>query len=275
MQHEDPVDPELDAAWELFEDGLPAEALERLEARADAATGAPLATLCWLELGELGRAGDALASASSATDPFERSFAEAALHLAAWRIPAARDIYAELVASEPDDPDLVERLSLCADLLGDHVEADRLMRTAHRLDPDAFPLPVRLERNSFMTVVDHAARWLPDDFRAALDEVQVIVDDVPTAELLNLAHIEELGDTPPDMLGLFYGPTDLDGGWSAACEGGFSHGLPPTIWLFKRNLERASPDRVTLEREIAITLYHELAHKLGFDEDEVDEMGLA
>ena len=38
---------------------------------------------------------------------------------------------------------------------------------------------------------------------------------------------------------------------------------------------RVAPDAITLATEIAVTLWHELAHKLGFDEAGVDELGLA
>ena len=50
--------------------------------------------------------------------------------------------------------------------------------------------------------------------------------------------------------------------------------LPPTIYLFQRNLERSCRDEVELREQIRITLFHELGHLLGLDEDEVDAMGL-
>ena len=46
--------------------------------------------------------------------------------------------------------------------------------------------------------------------------------------------------------------------------------LPPTIYLFQRNLERYAADRDHLREEIRTTLFHELGHLLGLDEDEVD-----
>lgn len=280
MNDEDatPREAALEAAWTRFEQGRPEAALEQLSGLAHPAPGAPLAALCWLELGDLLRAREALdgASDSPLVDTFERDAARAALHLAAWQIDTARAAYAALVECEPDNPILLERLSLCADLQGDQAQADRLLRAACELDPQLLTLPVRLDRETFLELVDRAVRTLPEPFRAALAEVQVVVDDVPDPQAVDLANLAELGATPPDMLGLFHGPTDLEGGWESALDDGFGlvADAPPTIYLFQRNLERAAPDRETLEREIAVTLFHELAHKLGFDEDEVDAMGL-
>ena len=47
------------------------------------------------------------------------------------------------------------------------------------------------------------------------------------------------------------------------------------LYLFRHNLEAATGSREELEREIGITLYHELGHALGFDEEGVEGLGLA
>ena len=74
-------------------------------------------------------------------------------------------------------------------------------------------------------------------------------------------------ETPPDLLGLFLGVSLLE-------RSGEHPELPPSIHLYQRNLERAAVDEEELKEQIRITLYHELGHYLGFDEDGVAELGL-
>jgi predicted Zn-dependent protease with MMP-like domain len=110
-----------------------------------------------------------------------------------------------------------------------------------------------------------ATERLPAEFRSALVETQILVDAVPSREILAGG---ELADTPPDLLGLFVGASQLERSHEDALQ------LPPTIHLFQRNLERASHDRTELIEEIRVTLFHEIGHMLGFDEEGVDGMGL-
>jgi predicted Zn-dependent protease with MMP-like domain len=70
------------------------------------------------------------------------------------------------------------------------------------------------------------------------------------------------------MLGLFVGSSRLERSNEGA-------ELPAAIHLFQRNLERACADREDLVNEVRITLFHEIGHMLGFDEEGVDRMGLA
>jgi predicted Zn-dependent protease with MMP-like domain len=109
---------------------------------------------------------------------------------------------------------------------------------------------------------------LPEPFRRALEEVQVLIEPAPARELAGERSLEDLAETPPDLLGLFTGSSRLDRPSEASFE------LPPTIHLFQRNLERATADREDLVEQIRVTLYHELAHWLGFDEEGVADLGL-
>lgn len=131
--------------------------------------------------------------------------------------------------------------------------------------PDKYPAPVRMDRAEFDREVRKAARKLPRQFRQALDRVPVVIQDLPHIELAGEGN-EHVG---PDILGLFDGvPLTETADWEGALR-------PNRIFLFQRNLERAAEDREDLIEQIRITLWHELGHYLGFEEEDMDDLGLA
>ena len=99
--------------------------------------------------------------------------------------------------------------------------------------------------SSFDDHVRNALDSLPPNLARALENLAVVV-------------AEEDPDDP-----------DLYGLWE-------SHPyLPDKITIFRRPLARSFPDPQELEREIRITVLHELAHYFGLDEDRLDELGYA
>jgi predicted Zn-dependent protease with MMP-like domain len=100
------------------------------------------------------------------------------------------------------------------------------------------------------------------------DHVQAALDDLPeeiAAELENVAVVVE--DENRDEPTLF--------GWYSGLGPGRDHAgaLPDQIVIYRRPLERAFPDPEELERQIRITVLHEVAHFFGLDEDRIDELG--
>jgi predicted Zn-dependent protease with MMP-like domain len=45
------------------------------------------------------------------------------------------------------------------------------------------------------------------------------------------------------------------------------------VVIYKRPLEESFPEPAELERQIRITVLHELAHYFGIDEDRIAELG--
>lgn len=185
------------------------------------------------------------------------------LHLL-WRTNDALQEVRALAPSGNDDDD-PERLELEGEILevtGDFDTADRLFALAHEVDSKAFPLPTRTTVDDFRAILDKVLESLPDVIRSAIQEVPVIVEPKPKRAIAERApHIT------PEVLGLFVGATLADKVVALS-------GYPNVVMLFQRNLERAGRSRTEVAREIKITLLHEYGHYLGFDEEELEHLGL-
>ena len=97
-----------------------------------------------------------------------------------------------------------------------------------------------------MTFEEHVRRSLdvlPPELAQKLENVAVVVEE---------EHPED-----PDLLGLFQSEPYL----------------PAKVTIYRLPLEESFPDPDELEREIRITVLHELAHYFGIDEDRLDELG--
>ena len=93
----------------------------------------------------------------------------------------------------------------------------------------------------------------------------VVVLDLPPENILTA----QAPPLDPELLGLFVGTALPDRSFGT---GGID--TPPQIILFKRNLERFARDDRELTDEIARTLHHELAHYLGFAEEDMVDLDL-
>lgn len=198
--------------------------------------------------------------------PSSRCWLAMALFLQ-WRFDEAE----RAVAAARALPDAIVDAQVVQGLLLEHAgkfaEADACFAAAAALGPEKYRVPTRLSRQQFDREVRKAARKLPRQFRQALDRVPVVVQDLPHLELASDTDIVEL---PPDILGLFEGvPLPETEAMEVVAT------RPNCIYLFQRNLERAALDADDLIAQIEITLYHELGHYLGFEEEDMDDLGLA
>ncbi|MFO7768494.1 MAG: metallopeptidase family protein [bacterium] len=185
-----------------------------------------------------------------------------------WAFDEAEAAARRALGKEGSDPELWDLLARIMERTGRTDEAEEADRKASGLDPAAFPLPNRLTDRELDAAVEEAVARLPGVFQEVLDATPVVVEPFPSRELAE-SPFEDEPPLPPDILGLFTGTSMMDRSVFNPLE------RPGTIFLFKGNLERECPDRKTLISEIEITLYHELAHYLGFDEDDMEDLGLA
>lgn len=261
-----PEDEILDRAWDALDRDAHDEALAALaELDPDWPERWIPEALARMELGELRRAHKLIERAREIAedDHPDLLWARAQLALREWRLEESEQLFGKLAELEPS-AGVFERLALLADLRGDFAAADTRLARARELDPE-FPLPARLDHDAFEAVIDEAVKLLPKDFQRPLETTELVVEPVPAEWMIDRS---DPGGTPPDLLGLFVGSSELEKTELA------EDLLPRRIYLFQRNLERAAKDHDELVQEIRVTLYHELGHMLGFDEEGVAEMGL-
>jgi predicted Zn-dependent protease with MMP-like domain len=127
----------------------------------------------------------------------------------------------------------------------------------------ALPQADRARKIRFERIVVRALRRLPPEVRRMLDNVEIVVEDEPTAE--------QLGDHQDgdELFGLYEG-TPL-----TARGSGYSLVLPDKITIFRRPIERACHTPEEMADEVRITVIHELAHHFGIEEDRIAELGWA
>ena len=217
----------------------------------------------WVENGEAGRGIPYLQRAVE-LDPDDLEFRGELgfAFIEDGRTEDASELAQHLMRTAADYPDGHYLAGMVCELQGALPEADRSYREASRLDPERYPEITRIETAEFEGLVEQAADRLPDAFRAHLDQVATTVEAVVSPQLV------DEGSSALDTLGLFTGtPLDRKGESGAAVD------LPPRILLFQRNLERFSALAGDLQEQITVTLYHELGHYLGMDEESLDDAG--
>jgi predicted Zn-dependent protease with MMP-like domain len=129
-------------------------------------------------------------------------------------------------------------------------------------------------RQRFERIVIRALDGLPPEVVTMLDNVEVIVEDEPTAEQLVLGQgypdpLESAGDDGEETLFGLYEGVPL------TRRGSDYHLVPPDrITIFRGPLERAYRSPQAIAREVRVTIMHELGHHLGFEESGLETLGL-
>ncbi len=120
-----------------------------------------------------------------------------------------------------------------------------------------------LSSDEFGAVVEEALADLPETFGPYLENVVIEVQLRPDEGVLRRA---EIGDGR-SLLGIYIGRPLTEKSVEAAAA------MPDRIILFQRNLERACRTRRQLVAEIRKTVYHEIGHHFGLDEDDLEALG--
>jgi len=119
-----------------------------------------------------------------------------------------------------------------------------------------------MTREKFEQLVAEAITLIPKRFRREMRNIAIVVEDEPSAELL-----EEMEIEPPDSLyGLYHG-TPLTERTS-----GYGNTLPDRVTLFKTPIEEDCDDEDDVRAVIGETLIHEVGHYFGLSEEEIEEI---
>jgi len=113
----------------------------------------------------------------------------------------------------------------------------------------------------FNKLVAEALDALPEHFRALLDNVAIIVEDVP--ERGRHSHLASEADRDETLLmGEFIGiPRTKMSAWDAAG--------PSRIVLYQKNIEAICETEGEIREQVRLTVLHELGHYFGMDEDQL------
>jgi len=191
-------------------------------------------------------------------------FCLATAQFAICHFAAARHELGRVLARDESVADAHYALALCLERQSKYQEADATIQRACELAPGRFHLPCRMSRDEFDSVVRESLAMLPDYFRRYLEDIQVLVSDLPAEDLL-------LATDPcldPEIFGLFEGTPLVERSLMDAMPD-----QPDRIHLFQRNIERYCKDRLRLREEIRVTLLHEVGHAMGLDDEGLARLG--
>jgi predicted Zn-dependent protease with MMP-like domain len=121
---------------------------------------------------------------------------------------------------------------------------------------------MRVSHEEFERLVEEALEQLPAEFREALENVAVMVQEEPSDEDLDEVGIASDDPDRDELLGLYQGVPlpERDSFYSA---------LPDRVLIFRGPILRSCESRRQVLREIRETVQHELGHYFGLEEDEL------
>lgn len=261
------------ARIELHDNGDPDAALDTLEAafdfideEADLIEAIYIKTEALLARDEPEAAREALSElATSAIDDGSLALDLADLALAA-EDPAAATRWVEsarTIAKDSGDrgleADALYQLGRVHEATGNHDAMVATWKQVLALDREAPPYPVQVTDEEIDRIAHATLAELPPKIRELLERVPILVDDLPSEDLIE-------DGFEPRLLGIFQGtPMPEDGALAPSVT---------NIHLFKKNLERDAADEEHLADEIRITILHETAHYFGLDDDDLAALGL-
>lgn len=122
-----------------------------------------------------------------------------------------------------------------------------------------------VDKDRFNILVEKAFEDLPEEFKLRIENVHVVVEDLPDELDMRGARIRN----PYSLLGLYTGiPLNKRGP-----DYGMYPVIPDRIKLFRTNIERICRSDNEVEEKIKEVLIHEVAHYFGMTDAEIRKAG--
>ena len=116
-----------------------------------------------------------------------------------------------------------------------------------------------MDRKSFEELLLSALKELPVKFRHRMENVEIVIEDRPSKELL-----EKQGIAPGALLlGLYQGVPLVKRGFY------YTNVLPDKITIFQENVEKIAGDEKNIRETVKKILIHEIGHYYGLGEDDM------
>jgi predicted Zn-dependent protease with MMP-like domain len=118
-----------------------------------------------------------------------------------------------------------------------------------------------MKREHFVKVVEEALDSLPQEFRRRIQNVAVLVEDVPPNQ-----PSPQAGQQRRLLLGVFHGvPTTKKSIFNLPSG-------PDHIVLYQKNIEAVCSSEAEVRKQIRLTVIHELGHYFGLDENQLKDV---
>lgn len=122
---------------------------------------------------------------------------------------------------------------------------------------------MRLSQNEFIELVEQALTDIPEALKGYLRDVAIDVEEMPDRRACDQAGVR----LPRTLLGLYRGTPLTERSVEQ------SGRLPDRITIYQRNIERMCRTREQIVEQVRKTVFHEVGHHFGLDEDDLDELG--
>jgi len=121
-----------------------------------------------------------------------------------------------------------------------------------------------MDRTEFEELVRESLDELPEEFAKRIENVAIVVEDEPDAELMRSLGLHPRRDT---LFGLYQGVPLKHRGAS------YGNVLPDKISIYYRPLLRYCRTPEQIRRQVRTTVIHEIAHYFGMDDAAIRELG--